>query len=1041
MKILHLTDFHYDGSNKYKEDEIRLVKSLTDSLNRYKEKIDLVLFSGDLVYKGDDLKVFKAFEKLFFDSISEILNIKKTSIFICPGNHDVFRNQELDEIKDSIFKIDDNDNLDQFVLKNNGKSLKFSLENLNNYYEFQKDFYKDHVTLFEDDLVDNLYTNHIRTFDGKKIGITTLNSAWRANDSDKDSGNLMYPIHYLKKASRELGECDLKIIILHHPLSDFRYWNQYSLEDIIYKDYDMMYSGHVHNNRDTVHITSGIGIYHSTSSATLSGERDTIGYTIIDVDVESFELGLTNVIFNKNEEKFYFGDQRNAQIPVDKEKQQQNKFRVTIRKRFKQQSKTANKLFLSYKEIKEENDFIKLFTKPVIKAESQSNPNPKNKKRFSLEELILNKEENQILFGKDKSGKSATLYKITLDILHHFHTLKTLPIYIDCQVLINTKNTLDIIDTLSDFYETNKKSASNLLEDYHLKIVLDNFDDNESLILNPLFKFLDSHKNCSIIAASNETIFSSFAGGLIGNINFVNRYLHDLTRTEIRALTDKWPDISDEKRTQVVEKIHTVFNQLNIPSNYWTVSLFIWIFQKNIDANLGNNFQLIELYIDSLLDKDNFILSKQYKIDFGDLKDFLSALAHKLATTYQQNNYLVKYGQLIDFIDEYKTQNKRFVIETKTLSDLLIEKGILKSTDQENFTFRLNGVFEYFLGYYMAYDEGFRNKVIDHDDFYLSFKNEFEVCAGIIPQDYEFVKRIFDRTKHIYTDINKEVNMSNLDALLLGKVKDSFNISDVNAKDSFNISDVNTILKETIQDSLEPKEQDDILESLAPSGERISDVKPKKYYSEINNNSDNLENALHILGRVYRNSKIKRRDEFNKDVFNFILNSTCTFSLSLIEDISSQGISEVDDEITEKNLIKLLTQFLPIVAQTFFYDMAIQANMEIVLKEKIEELKKKKKGNELKLIILYFSLIDLDLKNHTNLIEELIEIISIPILKQTTVFKLYLYLSFKCNGNKTLKKTISQLIKKQELKIDKSQNVGLIEQRIKSIEKSIKKKL
>ncbi|MBF4983619.1 metallophosphoesterase [Nonlabens mediterrranea] len=1030
MKILHLTDFHYDGSKKYKEDEVRLVQSLLESLNKFKGQIDMVLFSGDLVYKGDELKTFEEFEELFLNQLSNVLGINKTSIFICPGNHDVFRNQELEEIGDSLFKIDNNNDLDDFVLKNEGKSLKFSLDNLNNYYEFQGNFYEKHLAEFNDDLVDNLYTTHVRIIDGKKIGVTTINSAWRANDSATDSGYLMYPIHHLKKASRELGKCDLKIIMLHHPLSDFKYWNQYALEDIVFKDYDMMYSGHVHANRDTLQVTSGIGIYHSTSSATLSTEKDNIGYTLIEVDVESFELGIQSAMFNKTEEKFYFGDVVISQIPVDEQKQKQNKFRVTIRKRFEQQSKESNKLFLSYKEVKEENDFLKLFTNPIIKAESQSNPNPKNKKRYDLRDLILNKNENQILFGKDKSGKSATLYKISLDILHNFNSLKMLTIYVDCKLIINTNNALDLIDVITDFYETNKRNASDLLKEYHLKILLDNFDENEELLLNPLSQFIEVHENCSIIAASNETIFSSFAGGLIGSIPFVNRYLHDLTRSEIRELAIKWPDMTEDKRTQVLDKIHIVFNQLNIPSNYWTVSLFLWIFQKNIDVNLGNNFQLIELYIDSLLDKDNFILSKQYKIDFDDLKDFLSSLAHKLATTYQESNYLVSYGQLIDYIDEYKGENKRFVIETRTLSDLLIEKGILKFEVNGNFTFRLNGVFEYFLGYYMAYDEEFRNQVIDHDDFYLSFKNEFEVCAGIIPQDYNFVKKIFERTKIIYRDINKDVNLNNLDALLLSKVNDTFNIS----------GEINALLKETLKDSLEPEEQDGILESLSPSNQRISDVKPKKYYDEIIGNSEDLENALYILGRVFRNSKIKKKDEFNNDVFNYILDSTCTFSFSLIEDISSQNLSEIDNKTTEEELIKLLTQFLPIVAQTFFYDMAIQANLEVVLKDKIHELKQNKKGNELKLLILYFSLVDLDIKSHTNLIDELIDLINIPILKQTIVFKLYLYLSFKCNGNRSLKNKISKLIKKQELKIDSSQNVGSIEQRIKSIEKSSIKK-
>jgi predicted MPP superfamily phosphohydrolase len=1030
MKILHLTDFHFDGTKKYKENEQRLIDSLLDSLSKFKNGIDIVLFTGDLVWKGDKLDDFFKIKEIFLDKICETLNIEPTSIFICPGNHDVYRGQELDVLTKSILETSSNDDLDNLVTKNGGKTLRASLDNLENYYEFQNDFYKEHIKKFKDVEVDNLYSNHIRIIDGKKVGITTINSAWRANDSEKDFGNIMYPIFYLKNALREIKECDIKILMLHHPLTDFKYWNQYVLEDIIYKDYDMMFSGHVHNNRDTVHMTSGIGIYHSTSAATLSGGNDSIGYSVIQLDNETFELLITSVIYNKNEELFYLGEPKPGQIPLDLEKQEQNKFRKTIRKRFDGLSKEANKLFLSYKEIIEENDFVNLFTEPIIKFESQSNPKPKNKKRESLDGLIKNRKENQIIFGKDKSGKSAILYKIALNIMHDFNRLKMLPVFIDCNKVINTERKVDIIDLLSDYYEINKRKATELASKYHIKILLDDFKENEILVLQPISNYLQQNENSSVIAVGNETMFTSFTGGLIGDINFTNRYIHDITRTEIRLLADKWPNITSKKRELVIEKIHTVFSQLNIPSNYWTVSLFIWIFEKNIDVNLGNNFQLIELYIDSLLDKHNFILSNKYKIDFDDLKDFLASFAHELVTNYHKESYLIKYSRFIDFIEGYKSDNKKFVISTKELADLLIQKGIIKSIDQEKFTFRLNGVFEYFIGYYMAYDEEFRDTAIRDNHFYLSFKNEFEVCAGIIPQNFDFVDNIFKKTVSIFEDINKDVDTNNLDALLLSKVRTTFNIS----------NDINLVLKETIKDSLKLEEQDTILESLSPSGQRISEVKPKKFYNEISNSSDDLENALYILGRVFRNSKLKRKDEFNNNLFDFILSSTCTFSISLIEEISSQNVDEIDSNITEEELIRLLTQFLPIVAQTFFFDMSIQSNLEIILKEKIEELKKSKTGNELKLIILYFSLVDLDIKEHSHYIDEIIDIINIPILKQTTLFKLYIYLSFKCNGNKALREKIEKLIKRQELKIDSSQNVGFIEKRIKAIEKSANNK-
>jgi predicted MPP superfamily phosphohydrolase len=349
MKILHLTDFHFDGSGKHKENELRLVDALLKSLKSYKNQLDFVFFTGDLVWKGDNIEDFYKMEEILLNRLTLELNIPKTSIFICPGNHDVHRNQELEAITESLMLVDSIDDLDDMVLKNDGRTLKASLENLKNYYEFQEKFYEHHIADKKDKSINQLYTTHKREVGEKKIGVTTINSAWRANDSKTDRGNLMYPITYLKKAIAEIKDCHIKILLLHHPLQDFKHWNQFKLEDLIYKDYDLMFSGHLHNNRDSLYMTSGIGIYHCTSAATLDIGSDAMGFSIIELNKDTFEFIITNSIYNKKEEEFYFGTPKPGQIPLDEEKQEQNKFRKTIRKRFEELSKEANKLFLSYK--------------------------------------------------------------------------------------------------------------------------------------------------------------------------------------------------------------------------------------------------------------------------------------------------------------------------------------------------------------------------------------------------------------------------------------------------------------------------------------------------------------------------------------------------------------------------------------------------------------------------------------------------------------------------------------------------------------------
>ncbi|WP_298328406.1 metallophosphoesterase [uncultured Dokdonia sp.] len=1030
MRILHLTDLHYKNKGKYFEDSIRIVEALIKSISKYENKVDIVIFSGDLVWSGEIFNDFEEAEAFFITPICEALNIDKVNFFICPGNHDVYRGVELDDISDSILKLQNNDDLDKYVVKNEKRSLEESLLNLTHYFKFQKQFFKNHFSDYGDTESDSLYTIHEREIDSKSIGIVSMNSAWRANNSDTDSGNLLFPISHIKRASRQIRDCDVKILILHHPLSDFKYWNKLELEDVIYKDFHLMFSGHVHSNRDSLHATSDIGIYHSTSSASLSYGNEEIGFTLLKVNSEDFSLKIKNAIYSRPEGEFYFGDRKNIQIPISKEKELQNKFRKTIRKRFAEKSDEANKLFISYREITVENNFLSLFTTPIVKLQSQSHPKPTKTKNLLIADLVSNKDENQILFGRDKSGKSSIIYKLCLDILNQFNELQMLPVLVNCGNYIKSNKTINVIELLSDFYEVNRKTAERLSKQYHIKILLDDFKGNEPFIVTPLSKYINRHNNVSVVAVANETMFASFTGGLIGEITFVNRYIYDITRTEIRQLTHKWPNIPKNKKEVVLEKINTLFSQLNIPSNYWTVSLFIWIFEKNVDVNIGNNFQLIDLYVDNLLDKDNFILSKQYKIDFNDLKDFLSDLAFHLVKNHTGTSYLLSYVELINYIDSYKKANKKFVIETEEILELILDKGIIKKSFDAKYTFRLNGVFEYFLGYFMAYNKKFRNEIIKDGHFYLSFRNEFEVCAGLIPQDAKFVKKIFKKTKEIYNETNSNLEKTDLDQLLVSKVSEVYGLN----------SQINEILKSTLSESLDDDDKDSIMESLSPSNNRLSDVNLKKYYATIESTSDNLEDALFILGRVFRNSKLKNQDKLNEEIFDFILNSTCTYSLQLIEDIRLQNFNEVDDDISEEKLIKLLTQFMPMVAQVFFYDIAIQSNLEIILKENIEKLKKNKNGNELKLLILYFSLIDLDLKDNVHLIEEVIDLISIPVLKQTTVFKLYIYLSFKCGSNKNLKDKIGKFIKMQELTIDSSQNIGEIEKRIKAIEKGSSKK-
>ena len=125
---------------------------------------------------------------------------------------------------------------------------------------------------------------------------------------------------------------------------------------------------------------------------------------------------------------------------------------------------------------------------------------------------------------------------------------------------------------------------------------------------------------------------------------------------------------------------------------------------------------------------------------------------------------------------------------------------------------------------------------------------------------------------------------------------------------------------------------------------------------------------------------------------------------------------------------------MPIIVQTFVYDALAQANLERIILAKIKELKPTvKSDNQFKLLILYFMLVDLNLKANKVYISEAMETIRIGILKQTILLKLYGYLMFDCRQNSPLEEFIKARIQEQSLSISSKADLGKVQSKVAKI--------
>ncbi len=137
MRILHIGDFHY-RSNKNIFEQRNIISLLINDLKR-KEQLDLVLFSGDIVFNGTKADDFEKAHELLFVPIMNDLKVAQENIFICSGNHDIDRSEcsqaIIDFFSNPETKIKKNEDLNKWI-ETNKKDLPISLQPAKHYFDY-----------------------------------------------------------------------------------------------------------------------------------------------------------------------------------------------------------------------------------------------------------------------------------------------------------------------------------------------------------------------------------------------------------------------------------------------------------------------------------------------------------------------------------------------------------------------------------------------------------------------------------------------------------------------------------------------------------------------------------------------------------------------------------------------------------------------------------------------------------------------------------------------------------------------------------------
>lgn len=296
LRILHISDIHYSNTNKDAFEGMVKAPFLEFIKEKNEEKqIDIICLTGDLINQGtggfpSTEEAFSNFDKDFLSPLIDVLTIDKQSIFICPGNHDV--NRELDKDTENIIKnkLSTNIEINRTISEQRSIEEHEGINRVLPLKKYEADFYEES----SDSTISFFDSYHARKINNVKLGILSVNSAWRCfNDDSK----IILGIKQIQDNYPKIQNNDFNILLSHYKIdkcSDID-----TMTENIITNFNLCCYGHTHSsgsatiidsrNRKTV-ISVSKGLIPSNWKEENQNYEN--GFSIIDIDLTSDDISV-----------------------------------------------------------------------------------------------------------------------------------------------------------------------------------------------------------------------------------------------------------------------------------------------------------------------------------------------------------------------------------------------------------------------------------------------------------------------------------------------------------------------------------------------------------------------------------------------------------------------------------------------------------------------------------------------------------------------------------------------------------------------------
>ena len=753
--ILHLTDLHFGAA--YADDQEVILRALREDLLKMSKsalKPSVLCFTGDLVFSGTEDSFESSIEILV--SIAESAGLSPEEVVLVPGNHDadarvVSANARMLPDWRTMAGQDESGNI---LLKD--EAIKEHCESVFSAFYDLRDLFSPAVTEFEA----NCFVRASRVAGITFVEMNTALLTGTGLQSHEDFGKMVVPESALDQTIAKVGTEAPIVFLGHHPLDWFQKNNRVRIQSLLTKYGAAYMFGHVHDanphqvkaSASLIQLNQGGALYQGRGNDAWAG----YSLSLLAPDKDHW--------YTKNrrwyEKRRTFDDATEISengvfstgaafwnsVLAARDVAGLEDWRSSVLEPHTREHCCETMVGRDLGEIYVEPEFVS----EVARRAAPGSINLTKQENTTFKQVLESHDDLVIVAGPE-TGKTSLLNQISLK----YAAMKSneihwrVPARIDFGSFSPYENSL--VSRIKKSLPTLPTGIKlkDLLEGGRLVILIDDFNALDKRRFRALSDVIERYSKCRFILTTSATIYG--AAGMQPELaeghTFRVLNMRPLKQRQLSALIERSSIPNGIQADEFRERLIREAESLNMPLTAVTTTFLIQIFNVDPASKPVNQANLIERYIDLLLEK-----YAEQQVDLGAFTyrndvDLLSAIAEHMART---SSYMMTESDVIKFIGDYLSMFGLEASPTK-LFHRYQSARILQSRQGE-VCFRLRMFLEYFIAKRMREEISFREWIFDESRC-VAFPNEVALYCAIDLKDSAALMEVFNRYMARYGNI------------------------------------------------------------------------------------------------------------------------------------------------------------------------------------------------------------------------------------------------------------------------------------------------